>query len=256
MKGLTRSLRTRYIHPCKQCIVGKHNCEGTPFEEWRDHHIEWHKEKGKRLDTTNGLMVKCPTCVELAQKEVDFLKSLLDKLPQERKFEVGDLVTCNNWPEYGVCTVAKARIRTTGEFLGWNLIRGDNKESTGWIREKNLTLFKFKVGDIVSHEGRKYKVEPNNYEKVNNPIYKLSYSNKFAYLNGSQLQPSELETGDFIYMTDWKQYGMIVGFENGHPLIVSENYDTYGLRSSASYPLRKLIPAHQCPFCKKGDEDA
>jgi len=62
---------------CKDCPVvmtgeAKEGCRGSPYSDWVEHQSEehWEKEESK---------VYCPTCKELAQKELDFLRSLLPK---------------------------------------------------------------------------------------------------------------------------------------------------------------------------------
>jgi len=62
---------------CRSCPVcaevDNYGCHDTPYDEWESHHENKHEE--------NELYRKvyCPTCKELAQKELDFLKSLLLK---------------------------------------------------------------------------------------------------------------------------------------------------------------------------------
>lgn len=62
--------------PCIGCPVhdiGCDGCDNTPHEEWLDHYEDKHFRIGKFPE------VKCKTCKRLAQKEIDFLISLLPK---------------------------------------------------------------------------------------------------------------------------------------------------------------------------------
>lgn len=63
-----------YCVDCRGCPVfeksGKTHCEGTPYDEWDEHHLAEH------LDDSTKLKSKCDTCKEIAQAEVDFLKGL------------------------------------------------------------------------------------------------------------------------------------------------------------------------------------
>ena len=69
----------KLYHRCNPCpvaeTVNKKGCCGTPWVEWRIHGFKRH--------TTGffcfSLKVECPTCKRLAQKELDFLKSILPK---------------------------------------------------------------------------------------------------------------------------------------------------------------------------------
>lgn len=71
------SLCQKYMHRygCKGCVVHqdtkKSYCYGTPFREWFNHHIHEHHNRFKK-----GRRIECPICLELAQKELDYLKSL------------------------------------------------------------------------------------------------------------------------------------------------------------------------------------
>ena len=51
--------------------VGTSGCVSTPWEGWSDHHYLVHPTRGAR--------VLCPRCKDLAQQELNFLKSLLPK---------------------------------------------------------------------------------------------------------------------------------------------------------------------------------
>ena len=71
------SLCQRYLSSvsCFGCVVinntGKDSCYGTPFRAWFNHHKKEHSSVIYR-----GRRIKCPTCLELAQEELDYLKSL------------------------------------------------------------------------------------------------------------------------------------------------------------------------------------
>jgi len=59
---------------CPVVTIGgaRAGCQDSPYWNWVDHQLEEH---GKE----NGYKVYCATCKKLAQKELDFLKSLLPK---------------------------------------------------------------------------------------------------------------------------------------------------------------------------------
>lgn len=63
---------------CLGCPVyektGFGECIKTPYMQWADHQVFSHNNKGE------AMIIQCPTCLELAQAELAFLKSLL---PQE-----------------------------------------------------------------------------------------------------------------------------------------------------------------------------
>ena len=54
-------------------------CTRTPWTDWAIHHEVAHKDK-----KTMRVFKNCPECKELAQAELDFLKSLL---PKEKTYE-------------------------------------------------------------------------------------------------------------------------------------------------------------------------
>ena len=62
---------------CRHCpIFEKTNqsyCKNTPYTTWEAHQEKKHDEEFPPY------IIQCPTCKKLAQKEVDFLKSLLPK---------------------------------------------------------------------------------------------------------------------------------------------------------------------------------
>ncbi|MHA1225193.1 MAG: hypothetical protein ACTSPV_00455 [Candidatus Hodarchaeales archaeon] len=62
---------------CPVIIIGKctSGCQDPPYRNWLEHQVEEHAEEKE-------FKISCPTCKELAQKELDFLRSLL---PKERK---------------------------------------------------------------------------------------------------------------------------------------------------------------------------
>ena len=49
--------------------TGEWQCNGSPYYKWADHQFEVHNKVIGRI--------LCPTCKELAQAELDFLKGLL-----------------------------------------------------------------------------------------------------------------------------------------------------------------------------------
>jgi hypothetical protein len=61
---------------CRGCPVSKKTkincCSKTPYDEWHDHQTDKHNK-------FEELKIRCETCKKLAQKELDFLKSLLSK---------------------------------------------------------------------------------------------------------------------------------------------------------------------------------
>ena len=67
---------------CKPCPVAQTahftGCNDTPFIKWCKHHVEKHPTE----EWYPPLKVECPTCKRLAQKELDFLKSILPKEEQ------------------------------------------------------------------------------------------------------------------------------------------------------------------------------
>jgi len=54
-------------------------CNGTPHETWADHHESVHEDYGE------ASIVECDTCVDHAEAELDFLKSLLPKKKKVKK---------------------------------------------------------------------------------------------------------------------------------------------------------------------------
>ena len=58
---------------CLWCPVkrkaGKSQCQGTPYEKWKQHQNYAHS-------SCSVLKVRCATCKKIAQKELEFLKSL------------------------------------------------------------------------------------------------------------------------------------------------------------------------------------
>jgi hypothetical protein len=61
-------------YSCRDCIAcgGDRGCTDTPWGDWYDHHDEEH-------DSSGSLWVQCDTCLALAKKELEYLKSLRDK---------------------------------------------------------------------------------------------------------------------------------------------------------------------------------
>jgi len=66
-----------FLKKCLGCLIfektGRFGCIKTPYNDWVNHHILKHENKLKKMK------VYCDTCKELAQKELDFLKSLSKK---------------------------------------------------------------------------------------------------------------------------------------------------------------------------------
>ena len=58
----------------QRCVVyqktGRMDCDMTPFRKWANHHEAKHNIWGPHK-------IECPTCKQLARKELKFLKSLL-----------------------------------------------------------------------------------------------------------------------------------------------------------------------------------
>jgi len=69
---------------CSGCPVaertGKGGCAGTPYEEWAAHHYEKHR----RTAYTLPRKPLCEECRRIAQREVDFLRSLLPEEEAEQ----------------------------------------------------------------------------------------------------------------------------------------------------------------------------
>ena len=69
---------------CNGCPVkqktGNHGCDGTPYEEWVNKHLE---ERNKIEDKKDSFLYEwtahSPEFKKIAQKEIDFLNSLLPK---------------------------------------------------------------------------------------------------------------------------------------------------------------------------------
>ena len=70
------SLCTEFKY-CEKCIIfkstGLQHCEGTPYEELLNHINKEHVP----FNPDASLRVYCMECKEIAQREVDFLKSFL-----------------------------------------------------------------------------------------------------------------------------------------------------------------------------------
>ncbi len=64
------------MNACEGCPVkdatGVSHCDNTPYERWSHHHYVKHKDKWT-------CEIYCSICTELAQEELDFLKSLREK---------------------------------------------------------------------------------------------------------------------------------------------------------------------------------
>ncbi len=91
--GRNCALCIRHKNPvgvsCENCVVFKkvnsRGCNKTPFVEWLDHHDTEH-DPVKKTSSRNymGIILKrkveCETCVEIAVREVNFLKSCKDSV--------------------------------------------------------------------------------------------------------------------------------------------------------------------------------
>jgi hypothetical protein len=69
----------KYWNKARMCFgcpvykkTGEALCNSTPYSKWINHQFFSHKNQYKV-----AFYVQCPECKEIAQKEVDFLKSLL-----------------------------------------------------------------------------------------------------------------------------------------------------------------------------------
>lgn len=64
---------TGHIPICSGCpiklVAGNPYCIGTPYSKWINHQLYVHR---------NAHTVMCEKCVQIAEKEIDFLKSLRD----------------------------------------------------------------------------------------------------------------------------------------------------------------------------------
>ena len=84
--ALCRIFYWRYF--CADCPVenktGVTSCDTTPYEVWTKHHREAH-----HIDT--ALRVQCNHCRELAQAEIDFLRSLLPTENESKPQSEGEL---------------------------------------------------------------------------------------------------------------------------------------------------------------------
>ena len=67
---------------CDGCPVkkktGYSQCHGSPYWDWFNHHLTRHEGYFQRSN-------RCSICKRLAQKELDFLKSLLPKNERQRR---------------------------------------------------------------------------------------------------------------------------------------------------------------------------
>lgn len=79
---------TGVVGLCKNCPVmvktGSYGCCNTPHAEWVSHQEEEHSSSPYKT-------VQCPTCKDLAQQEVDFLKSLLPSEEPKIEPQAGDV---------------------------------------------------------------------------------------------------------------------------------------------------------------------
>ncbi len=76
---LCKNHRDDIVIDCSGCPVYEEaqisGCRGTPYEEFIEHYDEKHPQ-GHGEWSKNGRVIKCDKCVELAIKELEFLKSL------------------------------------------------------------------------------------------------------------------------------------------------------------------------------------
>ena len=67
---------------CLECPVfiktEKRFCHQTPYDEWSNHQEDEHSNEVDYPEAGVPHSIKCPTCERLAEKEVKFLKGLLD----------------------------------------------------------------------------------------------------------------------------------------------------------------------------------
>ncbi len=67
----------------ERCPVKIHSkriaCRRTPYQRWSKHHMDVH------FLEANKIPGGCPKCKQLAQKEIDFLKSLLPSKPKKKE---------------------------------------------------------------------------------------------------------------------------------------------------------------------------
>ena len=70
---------------CQGCPVyaytGNNYCESTPYQAWHDHNHDYHRIH----DYHNHYTIKCPECRTLAQEELMFLQSVLERYKEEEK---------------------------------------------------------------------------------------------------------------------------------------------------------------------------
>jgi len=69
---------------CEGCPVhaktGRRSCRGTPYAEWVRHHAEDHFSVFSK-----ACVIECSKCKELAQKELEFLRSLLPENEEKQR---------------------------------------------------------------------------------------------------------------------------------------------------------------------------
>jgi len=68
--------------PCRSCPIQKTSplfsyCSNTPYEEWCKHHREYHGNE------VLPIWVECEKCLILAEKEIEFLESILSESQKE-----------------------------------------------------------------------------------------------------------------------------------------------------------------------------
>jgi len=70
-----------FLH-CYLCPIVTHgngeiSCEKTPYSKWNTHH------KNRHTYAYNHYTIKCPECRRLAQEELMFLQSVLERYKEE-----------------------------------------------------------------------------------------------------------------------------------------------------------------------------
>ncbi len=66
----------RFLNDCRLCPImnktGFPKCAGTPFNEWT---LDQQNEHG--IDISNGQVIRCAECKQLAGKQFNFISSIL-----------------------------------------------------------------------------------------------------------------------------------------------------------------------------------
>ena len=73
---------------CQGCPVyaytGNNYCESTPYQAWHDHHEAKHATTNHDI-YYHDYRIHCPECRRLAQEELMFLQSVLERYKEEEK---------------------------------------------------------------------------------------------------------------------------------------------------------------------------